>query len=90
MTNLIYCKKLREKKPPLDQPPFPGELGEKIQAEISAEAWQLWLDRQVMIINEYRMNTRDPKSRAFLETSMIKFLFEDDDSMLPPGYEPPS
>lgn len=90
MTNLIYCKKLHKEKPQLDQPPFPGELGEKIYTEISAEAWQLWLDRQVMIINEYRLNTRDPQSRTFLETSMLKFLFEDDDSMLPPGYEPPA
>ena len=90
MTNLIYCKKLHEEKPQLEHPPFPGELGEKIYAEISAEAWQMWLDRQVMIINEYRLNTRDPQSRTFLETSMTKFLFEGDDSMLPPGYEPPA
>lgn len=90
MTKLIHCKKLNEQKQPLDQPPFPGELGEKIFTEISADAWQLWLDRQVMLINEYRLNTRDPKSRAFLEEAMIKFLFENDDSMLPSGYEPPA
>ncbi|MEE2770135.1 MAG: oxidative damage protection protein [Pseudomonadota bacterium] len=90
MSKLIHCKKLNDKKPSLENPPFPGPLGEQIMAEISAEAWQLWLDRQVMIINEYRLNTRDPKSREFLEESMKKFLFENDDSMLPPGYEPPS
>ena len=90
MTKLIHCKKLNEKKPSLDQAPFPGELGEKIYNEISADAWQLWLDRQVMLINEYRLNTRDPKSRAFLEEAMTKFLFENDDSILPPDYQPPA
>ena len=60
-----FIAKLEQLKPALDQPPFPGPLGEKIQAEISQEAWQLWLDRQVMIINEYRINTRDEQSRQF-------------------------
>lgn len=84
----IYCKKLKAEHEALDAPPFPGELGEKIHQEISAQAWQLWLERQVMLINEYRLNTRDPQSRTFLTESMERFLFSDADDQQPPGYRP--
>ena len=51
-------------------------------------AWQQWLQHQTMLINEYRLNPLDPKSRTFIEEQMQKFFFEDDEAELPPDYKP--
>lgn len=71
----IFCHKLQKEADGLEFPPFPGELGEKIYNEISQPAWQMWINHQTMLINEYRLNTSDKKSRQFLIAEMEKFLF---------------
>lgn len=85
MTRLVQCAKLHKQAQGLDKPPVPGELGQKIFAHISQEAWQQWLAHQTMLINEYRLSVIDPKSRALLMTEMEKFLFGSG-SEKPPGY----
>jgi Fe-S cluster biosynthesis and repair protein YggX len=84
---MIHCSKLNKEAEGLDFAPYPGELGKKIFDQISKEAWQLWLNRQTMLINEYRLNMLDPNSRRFLAEEMEKFLFSEA-SNLPPGYTP--
>lgn len=84
---IIFCTKLNKELEGLEYPPYPGELGKKIVDHISKEAWQLWLGRQTMLINEYRLNMLDPNSRRFLAEEMEKFLFGDG-SDAPPGYVP--
>jgi Fe-S cluster biosynthesis and repair protein YggX len=71
----IFCVKLNKEAPALDFQPYPGELGKKIFDTISKEAWQLWINQQTMLINEYRLNMLDAKSREFLAAEMEKFLF---------------
>lgn len=88
MKNTIECKKLKRQAESLENPPFPGELGKKIQAEISAEAWAMWLSHQTMLINEFRLSMLDPKARAFLKDEMVKFLYGEG-SETPAGYVPP-
>lgn len=87
MSSILYCTKLKKEAESLATPPYPGELGKKIYAEISAEAWQMWLTHQTMLINEYRLSMLDPKARAFLREEMEKFLFGDG-SAAPSGYIP--
>lgn len=89
MTRTIHCQKLNKEAEGLDFPPYPGELGKKIYLHISKEAWQQWLARQTMFINEYRLNMLDPKSRDFLAGEMEKFLFGQG-SETPAGFVPPS
>jgi len=89
MTRLIDCVKLKKQAEGLAQPPYPGELGKKIYEHISAEAWQLWINHQTMLINEYRLSMIDPSARHFLATEMEKFLFSDG-SEKPAGYVPPT
>ena len=36
-------------------PPWPGELGQRVFENVSAEAWKLWEERMKMILNEYRL-----------------------------------
>ncbi|AXA34253.1 oxidative damage protection protein [Francisella adeliensis] len=72
----VHCKKYDKELDALAFQPLPGELGKKIQAEISQQAWQAWLAHQTILINEYRLNLIDPKSKEFLKEEMHKFLFE--------------
>ena len=88
MTRMVQCAKLGKEAEGLERPPYPGELGQKIYASISKEAWQQWLRHQTMLINENRLSVIDPKHRAFLEEQMVKFLFEGGAEM-PEGYKPP-
>ena len=85
MSRMIFCTKTQKEAEGLQAPPYPGKLGEKIYLNISKEAWQQWLQRQIMFINEYRLNLADAKARVLLETEMEKFLFSDG-NQFPDGY----
>ena len=87
MTRTVRCVKLGRDAPGFDAPPYPGELGQRIFKNISREAWQEWVRRQTMLINENRLRPRDPEARRFLERQMEAFLFGDAD-VLPKGYRP--
>lgn len=76
----IYCSKLKKLASRLPYKPVPGALGDKIQNEISEEAWRLWLARQTMLINEHRLNVLDAHAQDFLREAMMQFLFSDADS----------
>ncbi|EKD75423.1 MAG: hypothetical protein ACD_44C00135G0003 [uncultured bacterium] len=76
MMRMIVCEKLKKEAEGLARPPFPGVLGEKIYLHISKEAWQLWQQRQTMIINEYRLNMLDSSAHVLLAKEMEKFFFE--------------
>ena len=82
---IIYCLKLQKEAEGLDRPPLPGAKGDNIFEHISKEAWSLWINHQTMLINEYRLNLIDVKSRTFLLQEMDKFLFGDG-SEKPPGF----
>ncbi len=71
----------------MNAPPFPGPLGEKIYAQVSKQAWKMWLDHQTMLINEYRLNLLDPKAREFLQTEMKHYFFGEG-SEKPAGFSP--
>jgi len=89
MSHEVFCQKLKQTAKGLDYPPYPGEVGQRIYDNISAEAWEQWINRQTMLINEYRLNMTDKEARNFLLQEMEKFLFGED-SELPEGYTPPS
>lgn len=89
MTRWIHCAKLDQQAEGLEAPPFPGDQGQEIYEKISRQAWQEWLKKQTMLINEYRLASFDPKARAFLAEERHKFLFENNDDM-PAGYVPPA
>jgi Fe-S cluster biosynthesis and repair protein YggX len=88
MTRLVYCAKLGIDAEGLDAPPFPGEKGLEIFEHISKQAWQQWLAKQTMLINEGRLASFDPKVRAYLAEERQKFLFEGNNE-LPENYVPP-
>jgi Fe-S cluster biosynthesis and repair protein YggX len=87
MTHMVQCALLGIEAPGLDYKPYPGDLGQRIYDQISAQAWQQWVAHQTMLINENRLTPIEPTARAFLEREMEKFLFGEG-SAPPPEFVP--
>jgi Fe-S cluster biosynthesis and repair protein YggX len=83
----VFCRKFGREMPGLDAPPWPGELGQRIYDNISAEAWGQWEDRMKMILNEYRLMPWQKEAQDLVARHMEEFLFGESAS-LPPGYQP--
>ncbi|MCC5792347.1 MAG: oxidative damage protection protein [Legionellaceae bacterium] len=83
----IFCIKLQQELEGFEQPPFPGPLGQRIAEQVSLKAWNMWLNHQTMLVNEYRLSLIDPKAREFLRNEMEKFLFGEG-SAAPEGFVP--
>ena len=88
MARMVRCVKLGRQAEGLDFAPLPGEVGQRIYERVSKKAWQEWLVHQTMLINENRLNIRDPEARRFLSAEMEKHLFGEG-SEKPAGYVAP-
>ena len=75
MSRTVQCVLLGKEAEGLDFAPYPGELGARIYANVSKQAWQQWLAHQTMLINEYRLTPIEPQARKYLEGEMEKFFF---------------
>lgn len=60
---------------PMGEAPFPNELGERIAGSICSVCWEEWKRRQMVIINHYGLNVREPKAREFLIANLRSYLF---------------
>ncbi|CAG0931184.1 MAG: putative Fe(2+)-trafficking protein [Rhodocyclaceae bacterium] len=89
MARTVNCVKLGHEAEGLDFPPMPGELGRKIFANVSKEAWQQWLRHQTMLVNENRLNLADPRARKYLAEQMERHFFGDGADQVT-GYTPPT
>ena len=88
MARIVQCTFLKKEAEGMDFAPYPGELGKRIYASISKEAWQLWMKHQTMLVNENRLNLADQRARQYLARQMENFLFEGGAEQ-PAGYVPP-
>ena len=75
MARMVNCKKLGRELPGLSFKPFQNELGQKIYDNISAEAWELWLEHFKMVLNEYRLAPGDPHTQEILFKQAEEFFF---------------
>ena len=89
MPRMVNCVKLGREAEGLDFPPYPGELGKRIYAQVSKEAWKQWLEQQKMLVNENRLNLADRKAREYLTQQMEKHFFGGGADVAS-GYVPPS
>ena len=61
--------------------PFPaGKLWDTVRSKICNLCWKEWQAQSVKIINEYRLNLREPSAREVLSTQMKIFF-----NMAPPS-----
>ena len=88
MPRMVDCVKIGRELPGLEQPPFPGELGQRVFEHVSAEAYALWQPHMTILINHYGLNPADPETRQLLRDQMEEFFFGAD-ARLPEGWVPP-
>lgn len=88
MSRTVNCIKLGREAEGLDFPPLPGELGKKLFAQVSKEAWQQWIRLQTMLINENRLNMADPAHRKYLVEQVTNHFFGEGAEQIS-GYVPP-
>ena len=67
--------------------PWPGELGQRIYDNVSAQAWKMWEDRQKMILNEYRLMPWQKEGQELVRKHLEDFFFGET-AAPPPGYVP--
>jgi Fe-S cluster biosynthesis and repair protein YggX len=75
MARMVQCVKFGRELPGLERPPMPGELGQRIFENVSAEGWQLWLQQVTILINHYGLNMADPRAQEFMSQQMEEFFF---------------
>lgn len=90
MTRMVQCVKLGKELEGLEKAPYPGESGQKVFDSVSKEAWQMWITRQTMLMNENRLSPIDPKAKQFLKDEMEKFLFTGEEGAEIEGFVAPS
>ena len=83
----VTCVKFQKEMPALDEPPWPGELGQRIYENVSVEAWKLWEERMKMILNEYRLMPWQKEAQELVAKYMEDFFFGEG-SALPPDFVP--
>ena len=87
MSRSVFCEYLKKEAPGLDFQLYPGDLGKKIFNSISKEAFALWQAKQIMLINEKKLNMMNLEHRKLLEEQMQQFLFEGKEVQIE-GYVP--
>lgn len=90
MSRIVQCVVLKREAEGLENPPHPGEIGQRIFESVSAEGWQKWLEQLTMIINENGLSTADPRSLAMIEQHMLGFLFGEGQFSGAQGFRPPA
>ncbi len=71
----VQCVKYRQRLPGLKRRPYPGPLGVRLFEQVSALAWNEWVEHSKMIINEYRIVSTDPKAMQMLYEQCESFFF---------------
>jgi Fe-S cluster biosynthesis and repair protein YggX len=84
---MVQCVLFRKELPGLEEPPWAGELGQRIYEHVSQDAWKLWLDHLRMLINEYRLMPATKEAQEFIAREMERFFFGGG-SAPPPAYVP--
>jgi Fe-S cluster biosynthesis and repair protein YggX len=88
MSRTVHCVKLGKDLPGLEAPPWPGELGQRVFENVSADAWKMWEERMKMILNEYRLMPFQKEAQDLMARQMEEFFFGAGGKS-PEGYVPP-
>ena len=83
----VHCVKFQKEMPGLDEPPFNGELGDKIYENVSDEAWKMWGEHCKMILNEYRLNPANKQDQELIVKQLEQYFFGEG-AALPANFVP--
>ena len=91
MAHMVFCTKYKAELEGLDEPPFDSDFGQKIYKNVSKKAWGEWVERQKMLLNEYRLQPWTREAQDFLVEQMNGFFFgEGEGGALPKEYVAPT
>ena len=88
MAHTVFCVRNKKEMEGLDEPPFDSEFGQKIYKNVSKAAWAEWVDRQKMLLNEYRLQPWKKEHQDFIVQQMEQYFFGQG-GQAPEGYKPP-
>ena len=96
---MVKCAKLGRELPGIDETTPEGrkalkmalllggqEAKQRIHENVSMEAWNMWKDHMIMVMNEFRLDATSDASNAVLNEHMQAFLFGSAHQI--PGYRP--
>jgi Fe-S cluster biosynthesis and repair protein YggX len=89
MAHMVFCVRYKKEMEGLDEPPFDSEFGQRIFNNVSKVAWQEWVERQKMLLNEYRLQPWTIQAQTFLVEQMNQYFFGEGLDM-PQQYVPPA
>lgn len=74
MSRTVTCRKYQQELEGLKMPPQPGPKGQQLYETVSQKAWDEWMEKQTMLINEKHLSMMDKSHRTYLNEQMEKFL----------------
>lgn len=70
----VTCVRCGQTREGLEKPPYPDALGREIAEKVCRVCWDEARGRQVMIINENRLDLSDDRAHEILERATREFL----------------
>jgi Fe-S cluster biosynthesis and repair protein YggX len=89
MAHMVFDTRFKAEMEGLDEPPFDSDFGQKIYKNVSKKSWGEWVERQKMLLNEYRLQPWTREAQEFLVEQMNEFFFGEGGA-LPKEYVAPS
>ncbi len=89
MSRNVFCVKLKQDLPGLDEPPFDTELGKRVYEQVSQKAWGMWAEHCKMLLNEYRLNPSRREDQEVIVKQLEQYFFGEG-SQAPAQYVPPA
>jgi Fe-S cluster biosynthesis and repair protein YggX len=86
---IVHCRKLGKDLPGLSRAPYKNDLGERILAEVSKEAWQGWLKDSVKYINTYRVDLASPEGQKFMMKQCAVYFGFEEGELMQTAWTPP-
>lgn len=96
----VKCAKLGQELPGIDPETSDGqqairlatllkgpEFAERVKSGVSQQAWEMWKDHMMIVMNEFRLDPTADESNAVLGQQMEAFLFGEQPEI--PNYVPP-
>ncbi len=75
MAHTVFDPRYKQEMEGLDEPPFDSDFGQKIFKSVSKKSWSEWVERQKMLLNEYRLQPWTREAQEFLVEQMNDFFF---------------
>jgi Fe-S cluster biosynthesis and repair protein YggX len=74
MSSTVTCARCHSSAEGFDKSPLPAPFGPEILAATCRNCFQDWMGRELMIINEYRLDLGVPRNQDLLNQEMARFL----------------